>query len=186
MRTSRNLLAPLVVGLVVLMLAACSSVSVRTNYDPSAQFGTYRTFALAPPQGVSMAPEVKAALKRSLGVSMAERGFTRVSSADADLYVVPHVFTQDRVSVQRYTNVGYSFGGWPSAYGGYGFWTGYPRTYTDVTAYTQGTLVLDFVDARRKKLVYRGVAKAVVGDPRTNAENVREAVEDIVYDMPGS
>jgi hypothetical protein len=57
-------------------------------------------------------------------------------------------------------------------------------TYTDVTQYHEGTLVLDFVDARTKKLVFRGVGTAVVGDSEANAEKIREAVKKIVADYP--
>jgi hypothetical protein len=40
--------------------------------------------------------------------------------------------------------------------------------------------VLDFVDARTKKLVFRGVGKAVVGGPESNARKIQEAVAKIV------
>jgi len=72
----------------------------------------------------------------------------------------------------------------PYGYGYYGMWAGAPRTYTDVSQYTEGTLILDFVDAKTKKLVFRGIGTGTVSDPETNAERIKEAVEKIVNDFP--
>jgi hypothetical protein len=40
------------------------------------------------------------------------------------------------------------------------------------------------VDAKTKKLVFRGTGTGTVSDPQTNAERIREAVEKIVKDFP--
>jgi Domain of unknown function (DUF4136) len=99
---------------------------------------------------------------------------------------VRHVFLQQKVSVQQYTDWGYGYGGgWPYGYGYYGMWAGAPRTYVDVNQYTEGTLVLDFVDRHTKKLVFRGIGKAVVGGPESNASKIEEAVAKIVAEFPG-
>ena len=37
-------------------------------------------------------------------------------------------------------------------------WSGAPRTYTDVSNYTEGAMILDLVDTRTNKLVFRGAA----------------------------
>jgi len=101
--------------------------------------------------------------------------------------VVRHVFTQEKVSVQQYTDWGYGYhGGWPYSYGYYGFWAGAPRTYVDVNNYTEGTMILDFVDTRTRKLVFRGTGRAVVGGPESNARKIAEAVEKIVAKFPGA
>jgi hypothetical protein len=63
-------------------------------------------------------------------------------------------------------------------------WYGAPVTYADVNTYGEGTLILDFVDAHTKKLVFRGVGKAVVGGPEANAEKIRGAVAKIVAQFP--
>jgi hypothetical protein len=63
-------------------------------------------------------------------------------------------------------------------------WAGAPRTYVDVTQYTEGTLVLDAVDTRAKKLVFRGTGTAVVGGPDSNAGKIRDAVKKMVAALP--
>jgi hypothetical protein len=168
------------------VLAACSTVTVTTDYDRSASFAKYKTYSLAPAsQGQTLSPTGEAALRDSLRTELGTRGISPAGSGRADLAVVRHVFTQEKVSVHQYTDWGYGYhGGWPYGYGHYGMWAGAPRTYVDVNNYTEGTMILDFVDTRTGKLVFRGTGKAVVGGVESNAEKIREAVRKIVADFP--
>src|SRR3954467_14382591 len=137
-------------------LAACSTVTVTTDYDHSAPFGKYKTYVLAPAKrDQTLSPASEAALRDALRTELAARGITEATSGKADLAIVRHVFLQDKVSVQQYTDWGYGpHGAMPYRYGTYGVWTGAPRTYTDVSQYTQGTMILDVVDTHTKKLVF--------------------------------
>jgi hypothetical protein len=168
-------------------LAACSTVTVTTDYDHSAPFGKYRTYALAPAaHGQTLSPTSEAALRDALRTELAARGITEAPQSKADLDVVRHVFLQDKVSVQQYTDWGYGYNGaWPYGYGYYGMWAGAPRTYVDVNQYTQGTMVLDFVDTHTKKLVFRGTGQAVVSGPESNAGKIREGVAKMIAGFPG-
>lgn len=167
-------------------LGACSTVTVTTDYDKSAAFGKYKTYSLAPAaKGQALSPTGEAALRDALRTELGARGITEAASGKADLAIVRHVFVSDKVSVQKYTDWGYGYGGgWPYSYGYYGMWAGAPRTYVDVTAYTEGTLVLDVVDTRTKKLVFRGTGTAIVGGPESNAGKIRSAVEKMVAELP--
>jgi hypothetical protein len=55
----------------------------------------------------------------------------------------------------------------------------------DVQQYTEGTLIIDFVDAKTHKLVFRGLGQAAVGSQRSNANAIQEAVTKIVAQFPG-
>ena len=169
-------------------LAACSTVSVTTDYDHSAQFGKYKTYSLAfPAQGQALSPTAEAALRDSIRTELAARGVTEAKSGKGDIAIARHVFTENKVSVQQYTDWGYGYGGygaWPYRYGSYGMWAGAPQTYVDVNQYTQGTLILDAVDTRSNKLVFRGKATAVAGSSESNAEKIREAVKKMVAALP--
>ena len=171
------------------LLASCTttSVTVTTNSDPAANFGKYRTYALAPPKsGQAMAPVSEAALRDALRAELAKHGLTEGTGRQADLNIVRHAFIQGKLSVQQFSDWGYGYqGGWPYGFGHYGMWAGAPITYTDVSVYDEGTLILDFVDARTKKLVFRGTGNAVVSGPETNSEKIREAVAKIVAAYPG-
>ncbi len=170
------------------LLAACSTVTVTTDYDRSVSFAKYRTYRVAPPaRGQTLGPVSEAALRASLRRELSMRGIAEVTTGKADLAIVRHVFLKEKVSVNQYTDWGYGYGGgWPYGYGYYGMWAGAPRTFVNVSQYTEGTLVLDFVDTRTQRLVFRGIGKAVVGGPQSNARNIDEAVAKIVAAFPSS
>ncbi|MGR8941631.1 MAG: DUF4136 domain-containing protein [Gammaproteobacteria bacterium] len=163
-------------------LTACSSVSVTTDYDRATSFDQYRTYTLAPSdENIPLSPSSEAALRDSLRVNLAAHNITEAPK-DADLHVVRHISTKDKVVV--YPGGGAYGGGMPYAYGRYGYWSRYPANLPDVEQYTEGTLILDFVDAKTQKLVFRGIGTGTVSDPETNAERIREAVEKIVLKFP--
>jgi len=166
----------------VLFLAACSTVSVTTDFDPLASFSQYHTYALTPDTAkLGLSPSSEAALREALRTNLARHGVSETSE-NADLHVVPHVSAKEKLVVHQSSDWGYA--GMPYGYGRYGMWAGAPRTYTDVSQYTEGTLILDFVDAKTQKLVFRGTGTGTISDPQTNAERIREAVEKIVNDFP--
>jgi len=167
---------------VSLYLTACSTVSVTTDYDHSTSFAQYRTYTLAPStEQISLSPSSEAALRDSLRANLATRNIAEVSEK-ADLHVVRHVSTKEKLAVSQSSNIGYA--GMPYGYGRYGMWAGAPRTYTDVSQYTEGTLILDFVDAKTQKLVFRGIGTGTVSDPETNAQHIKEVVEKIIQGFP--
>ncbi len=176
----------LVLTVFVAMLSGCASVRVQTDYDPSVDFSQYHTYRLAQPtDGIPLSPSADTALREALHTGLADRGIMEVTEGDADLDVVWHIFTQEQASVQQYTDWGYAHGGaWPDRYGPYYMWPGAPMTYTDVNYYIEGTLILDLVDAKTSRLVFRGTGKGEVGSPKANAGKIREAVGRIVRDIP--
>ena len=56
-------------------------------------------------------------------------------------------------------------------------------TYTDVTQYHEGTLVLDFVDAHTKKLVFRGVGTAVVAGLKPTRKKFAKRMKEDGYGL---
>jgi hypothetical protein len=172
----------------VMILCGCSTVSVTTDYDHTANFANYRTYALEPPpKAPPLSPSADAALRTTLRQNLAARGITEVTAADKpDLAVVPHAKLQQKYSVEQYSGWGYGPAGWPYYGGYYGVWYGAPYTYSTINTYTEGTLILDFVDTSNQKLVFRGTGTGTVGSAESNAENIRQAVEKIVAKLPAS
>ena len=178
----------LLLSTAALALSGCSSVSVQTDYDRATSFAQYHTYMLtAAAKGQTLAPTGDAALRDALRTNLAELGIKEVAGPTADLEVVQQGFTSDNVSMQQYSEWGYSYcyaGRWPGRYGSYGMWAGAPVTYTDVQQYTTGNLVLDFVDTKTQKLVFRGVGTGKVGSPNANADSIRTAVKKMFRDFP--
>lgn len=176
----------LLLGLATVVLTGCSTVKVQTDFDRSADFAQYHTYVLtAARDELKLAPSGEAALRDTLRAQLAARGINEVTGATPDLEVVEQVFTRDGVSVQQYGTWGYNYGGrWPARYGTYGMWAGAPMAYTDIREYTTGTLILDFVDAKSRKLVFRGTGTGTVGSPQANADSIEAAVLKIFRDFP--
>jgi hypothetical protein len=165
---------------ILCILAACNNappVTVKTDYDHAATFGKYHSYALDT-ASIGLSPTGSAALQSSLRSSLAGRGL-KESGSNSDLYIVPTVFTQAKLNVMP--GGGYTY--YPSTYGGYRMGT---RTMNaEVQQYTEGTLVIDFVDRKTHKIVYRGLGQAAVGSTERNANAIQEAVSKIVAAYPG-
>lgn len=184
----KSILRLLPLGLLGLFSVGCSTVTVQTDYDKDASFTAYRTYALQmAAQGVTMSPSGEAALRNTLREQLAARGIAEAAQTQpADLEVVTHLVTSLEVDVQQYTTTyryGYR-GTWPYRGGAYGIWAGAPVSYVDVNTYTSGTLILDFVDAKTKMLVFRGTGTGSVGTTKANAKKVAAAVTKIVQRLP--
>lgn len=161
-------------------LASCATtpqVSVRTDYNHKISFAEYKTYFL----DLSEAPELRdtgrAALADALKSSMAARGITETSRAQADLIVVPVVSTQEKLHTVPTRNTTYVL-----SHRGFGSGTWYINN--DVTQFTEGTLVLDFLDRKRRVIVFRGLGQGVLSTPQRNAAGIREVVTRIVAALP--
>ncbi len=175
--------------LAVAALAGCSSLKVNTEYDPTAPYASFKTYAWNPaPPGPEQAPAIRnpvirdrvvAAVDRELGA----KGFTRVTpDASPDLLVSVHGWAQSRVEVSSY---GYAYGPgyvYGPAYGPYQPMPVAPAV--EVHSYTDGTLLIDFVDAKARKLVWRGTAQDTFTTPDLDA--VRRSVDEAVRQLVGA
>ena len=168
----------LCVLLVTAVMVSCSSVRVATDYDDNADFTTYKTYGYFKEgiDKVNISDLDKKRIMRAIDQEMAEKGFTKSESPD----ILVNIFTQARQEV----NVN-QFGGW-----GYGWgWGWHPYAwgpgYTNVSTSTEGTLYIDFIDAKKKELVWQGVGTGVLTlDRDRKQERINEFVEKIIAQFP--
>jgi hypothetical protein len=168
-------------------LAGCSSLKVSTQYDPTAPYPSYKTYAWVTAQpGPEQAPSirnpvVKAQVQSAVDRELKVKGFT-LTSADAnpDLLVAVHGWAQSRIEVNNY---GYGYTGVYS-YGPYR--PAMPVSAVEVQSYTDGTMLLDFVDGKTKKLVWRGTASDTFTSPTPDAvaRSVDEGVRQLMQAYP--
>ena len=168
-----------------LALAGCAGAKVNTQYDPNAPFKSYKTYAwLATQPGAEQAAAVRDPAARQLIVNavdreMAKKGFTRTTpDANPDLFVSVIGWAQQRVEV---TNYGYTYGG-AYVYGAYG--PGYVAPIAEVNQYTDGTLIVDLVDAQSRKLVWRGTASDTVTSPAHIQATIDDATRKLFEAYP--
>jgi len=179
--------AALLIGLfAATTLAACSTVDVTTSYDHAAAFGTYKTYSIAPgPDGRKLPTYCEMALRKSIRSGLAARGVAESAGPEADLAIVWHVFLTDKISAQERADS--SIGGnWSYAYGAYSSWTGSPTNFSNATPYPDGTLILDVVDMKTKKMVFRGTGTAVAMGPERGARNIEQAVKEMIAALPAA
>ncbi len=91
-------------------------------------------------------------------------------------------FDEDKTKVTTYNDPMYGgYYGYRRGY--YDPWYGYGYgTSTHVSQYTEGTVNIDMVDAKAKRMVWEGIAVGRVDEDRSNAE-VREAINSGVMEM---
>ena len=170
-------------------LAGCSSLKVNTEYDPTAPFPSYKTYAWNPRvPGPEEAPPIRNPVVRDQVVRAVDRelsakGFTQVQpDANPDLLVSVHGWAQSRIEV---TNYGYAYAPgyvYGPAYGPYQPMPVAPAT--EVRSYTDGTMLIDFVDAKSAKLVWRGTAQDTFTNPDLNT--VKRTVDEATKQLLGA
>ena len=164
-----------------ILITACSSLDITSDYDPSQNFSLYKTYRWAKTKernkgdllakNVMLWKKVQSAVDKSLK----EKGFEKLDSGNPDFIVFIYAGVQQRVNV--YHQGGYYYGGWWGPYGGY----------ATVSKYKQGTLVIDIVDRKEKQLSWRGMASDVVrnySDPQDLQDEIDYVVAAMLDDFP--
>jgi hypothetical protein len=160
-----------------------SGPRLYSNQDPGANFSSYRTYAYVTPLGTDTPGQPSSFLSQYLRTAvdreMSARGYQYVAN-DPDLRVNFYLETQEKIESRETSSVGVYGGGYYGYRGGmYGTWGAYPTT--EVSQYTEGTLNIDIVDARRQQLVWEGVAVGRITEEAR--QNVQAAVNRVVPQM---
>jgi hypothetical protein len=155
----------------LLVLCVGCGATVSSTVAPNANLAQYHTFAFRTPhyrEGKAESPaeqELRAALRNDLG----QKGLMEAAPGQVpDFFVAYHVKTEQKLDVNSV---------------GYGYWWGYGGY--DVTTYTQGTLIVDFIDPRSNSIFWRGTASQVVNHPYAPDMNrLDKAVAKLVEQYP--
>jgi len=180
------------IPVVFLFIASCATFNVTYDFDPEADFSRYKTYAWSLPSESDKnamneltAKRIRLAADRVLK----QKGFA-LSIENPDMLIILSGGKERRVDVQEW-----GYGHDDRTYGG-GAW--YPgrvpidvdgrdyyeyRRGVDTFEYEVGTLVLDFVDARKKELAWRGTASGVI-EPGKTAEQIEEVIGRMLANFP--
>ena len=179
MRAINVLFVLFFIGLTV----SCASVyDVKYDYDQQANFADLKTYDWMPvPEKSGINSLVVERVRNAVNTELKAKGLM-MSSNNPDFLIAEHLGKKDKVQV---TDWGYGYG----PYGGY--WGGYwgPNGGVSTYEYQEGSLILDFVDAKSKKLIWRGAAKAEVQDintPEKSEKVINKAVKEILKKYPPS
>jgi len=167
MKGARAALALLVAG-----SGACSTLKVETQFDPNAPFASYRTYAwLATEPGAQdpaplRIPAVRKMVITAVDRELAAKGMVRtIPDSNPDFLVSVMGAAQSRIEITTY---------------------GYPYFYpvADVSQYTEGTLVVHFVDAKSRQLFWRGIASDTVASETEVQGKIDTAVHEMLAAYP--
>ena len=162
----------IVVLLVTAMVTACSTpVKIHSDYDHSIDFSQYKTYGYYTPMGIEN-PNYSSLLgqmfRDAIDAQMKPRGY--VMSDNPDLLINVSARLQDKTKVTSMSDPMYGGyygyrGGMYDPWGGYGYGTS-----THVSQYTEGTVNVDMVDVKQKRMVWEGIAIGRVDEKGKNDE----------------
>ncbi len=170
--------------LTLVVLTACSSgPDIRSDYDRTVEFIPFKTYNFFNPMGIEnpgYSTIFGSIFREAITREMESRGY--VMSDDPDLLMNVSARLQDKTKVTTY-NDPYPPGYYGYRRGYYDPWMGYGyNKSTHVSQYTEGTINIDMVDARAKRMIWEGVAVGRLKDNRSNDE-VRDAINKGVANM---
>lgn len=183
----------LVVLTSLLLLGACASAPrVSSQADPSADFSRYRSFSFYTPLALEQngyTTITSNRIREAVRTQLQARGYV-YDEANPDLWVNLNAYLQDKTRITSMPEVDYDYyySYRARSYVAVPYW----RDRTDVRQYTEGTLNVDIVDAKRRQLVWEGVAVGTVGraDAQRRAQQIDAAVAAIFdaypYVAPGA
>ena len=149
------------------LLLVCAPLAfaqkITVEFDQSADFSSYKTFAIRGGQLNSKNAAlnndlVKKQIEADITKSLTAKGLT-AAEGKSDLNIRYHLGTSRRTEVERY----------PAGWRGWG-------TRVVKVPYAEGTLVIDMRDPNSKSLVWRGIA----AEEKSNATQIQGKLNDMV------
>ncbi|MGL2966493.1 DUF4136 domain-containing protein [Flavobacterium sp. XGLA_31] len=166
------------IPVVFFIMTSCSSVRVNYDYDKKVDFKPYKTYAFLKSgiDKVEISDLDKKRIMHAIDDALSAKGFTKSESPD----LLINFFTKEReqVDVNQFS-AGWGYG-WGYGWNPY-FWGG--NTY--VNRYTEGTLYIDLIDAKKKELIWQGEGEgALTKDTDRKDEVIKEFVTKILEQYP--
>jgi hypothetical protein len=170
----QNIVWPLAALALALGAGGCSPIEVNCDYNPRFNFSSVKTFAWyrVPAKEMVVSQLTLQRIEDAVKNQMEAKGY-RLVSENADFLVAIHAFVQNKVRVEDY-----GYAGGPYGWG--------PRD-VEVYSYQEGTVMLDFVEAKSRELFWRGAAQGALARSRTpeqREERINEAVEKLLEKYP--
>jgi hypothetical protein len=170
-----------------LMSVPARAQSVDVDYDKTVNFRAFKTYALGT---VKMADDASPLMVQrtvsALEGQMSAIGFRKVD-AKPDLIVEIQSSTREELSYTTWGDFSPYWGGPYPYWGGvaYPFWHSSGFSGVDVQTILVRTLIVDMIDARTEKVVFRGTADDRVSHKaKKNERKAYEAVAEIFEESP--
>jgi hypothetical protein len=169
----------------LLLLVACGAAhaqKIKVEFDKNIDFSTFKRFAWDPTPQASAKPVLVAAIKGAINQELSKRGLKEVAE-NPDLYIAMYGAVDSDMAV-TYSDFYYGPWGIPAFDQGFMMWGTVPGT-TNTAVVHKGQLIVDLIDASRKKLAWRGIATEKLSEQQMKlVEQVNTAVEKLFAKYP--
>jgi hypothetical protein len=175
-------------GMGLILAAGCAGQQVTTDYSPATSFSQFRTFALVSAPDTAPAQQLLDQRVRSaVQAQLIGKGLTQTDRQNADLFVGYGMVDKTHTNVYTYRDGWGWGGGWGWRY--YRWGVAWPMTVQrQVETYTDGTVVVNLVDAKTKQVVWEGevadVVNLPVGNPVSATKEIDAAVSKLFAKYP--
>jgi Domain of unknown function (DUF4136) len=160
-------------GLFAGLVACSSTVQVKTGYDQNLDFSKYHTWAWKP-DGSIQDPVWARRCQDVLSDQLATDGLTQVDiGQNPDLWAVMHARLSAETEVVPYSP------GWGYAWGGFA-----PVDSFDVQI-PVGTILVDLVDVRLKRVAWQGRVKDVIASGQSNEQREQNLTKALAQMFAG-
>ena len=163
------------VALPALTLPGCATMNTNSHLERGVDFAQYRTYAFAPADTFSTgdprldnSPFFRDTLEEAVEKQLGTKRFEKSTLPTPDLLIHYHASITQRFEVET---VDRNRGNCSD------------NCEPSVGAYDEGTLVLDMVDARTNKVVWRGSARGVVNGLIDNQNLMEQKIDEAVLRM---
>lgn len=172
----------------LLIITGCASgPDYRADFDRSADFGAYETYAFMDELGTDKAGYrslITQHFKDAIRREMDALGYT-YSESDPDLLVNFAATAREKTEVRSRPSSSMTMGVGYGGYYGYraGMYGTYPmyRNEVETVNYKVGTANIDVIDADRMQLVWEGLAEGRLRDEAL--ENPKPAIDNLVTEL---
>lgn len=174
----------------LVMTAGCASMTVDSHYNPAVDFSLYKSYSWLhdvdnPGDDVRINnPLVINSVRSAVDDELQSRGLEKTSREKADFLVVWFGAIEQVLKTENINHF----------YRQYGYGTLYQDPYWNSSPtvasrkeYEQGQLIIDIVDRRTNKLMWRGTAKNKIVPDQTEEgakKNLKKAVKKILENFP--
>lgn len=162
------------------LMAGCSTLKIDVDYDTFYDFDNKTDYSVvhSDREGTNslIADRITKAIKKSLNA----KAYSEVAKKDAQLIFVFHTNVKNKTDIEMdYQTIG--FGGFGMGFGSNVIAT--PTTYN----YTEGTLIIDALNPKTKKIVWRSVGSDELGShstPQEKTEYINKVVAQMMAKFP--
>lgn len=167
----------------IVLLAGCASTpDTYSNSAPGVNFSTIKTYGFLSEISTDKANYQSLEtnfLKVAVAQQMDKRGL-RYDPANPDVLMNFYIHAQDKIKTRQVPTMNTGYYGYRGGYYddfGYG-----GTTYeTRIDQYTEGTLTIDMVDTKQRKLIWEGTVSGRI--TKKDVQNLEKLVDDAVNDV---